>query len=372
VQSTGDKAAVARFEGLDLLRVAAVLAVALFHYGFAGPGADFADVPLFQTRPIAQYGFLGVQLFFVISGFVIAYSAEGRSATGFAIARAARIYPAFLFCMTVTFLAVLAFGAPRLETSISQWAANLFIAAPALNRPYMDKAYWSIVSELTFYGWIYLLLVSGLFRRHLYTVLLCWLALSLLNQTVLGSELIRKAFLTDQSGFFAAGVLLYGMHRGDRSGRVQLLLAFAAACAVVQALGNSAWVRDHYITATIDNWIVAGLCLAAIAAVTFAVRVRRVPLPSGLILAIGGLTYPFYLLHQNVGYAVLNQLQEFAPQAVLVPVILLALVLASWATWRYVERPGQRLLKNLLFRVARPLGLGKPTAAEATRGRGSL
>jgi peptidoglycan/LPS O-acetylase OafA/YrhL len=53
-----------------------------------------------------------VPAFFVISGFVIAYSAEGRTATGFAIARFSRIYPTFVFCMTLTCLAIAFLGVP--------------------------------------------------------------------------------------------------------------------------------------------------------------------------------------------------------------------------------------------------------------------
>ena len=84
----------------------------LFHYGFRGAAADgFTAVSLPDLTSIAKYGYLGVQLFFIISGFVIAYSAEGRTATGFAIARIARIYPGFVFCMTATFIATLAIGA---------------------------------------------------------------------------------------------------------------------------------------------------------------------------------------------------------------------------------------------------------------------
>ena len=106
----------ARVEVLDLLRMIAVLAVIAFHFGYRGP-ATFtgAGVALPDIANLAKYGYLGVQLFFVISGFVIAYSAEGRTSTAFAIARVARIYPGFLFCMTATFLATLAFGAPRFD-----------------------------------------------------------------------------------------------------------------------------------------------------------------------------------------------------------------------------------------------------------------
>jgi len=126
-----------RVEALDLLRLVAVLGVVLYHFGFWGPAAHgVPQVALPWLAPVAKYGFLGVPGFFVISGFVIAYSAEGRTATGFAIARFSRIYPTFVFCMTLTSLAIAVLGVPHFDTSVKQWLANLFIAAPAFGQPY--------------------------------------------------------------------------------------------------------------------------------------------------------------------------------------------------------------------------------------------
>ena len=65
--------------------------------------------------------------------------------------------------MTLTFSALLAFGPPYFETTFVQWASNLFIAATALRQPYMDSAYWSLVVEITFYGWITTLLAAKVF-----------------------------------------------------------------------------------------------------------------------------------------------------------------------------------------------------------------
>ena len=94
-----------RIEGLDVLRLFAALSVVLFHYSFRGAAADdLTRVSLPALVPVTKYGYLGVDLFFVISGFVIAWSAEGRHWLQFAVARFARIYPAFIFCMTATFL----------------------------------------------------------------------------------------------------------------------------------------------------------------------------------------------------------------------------------------------------------------------------
>src|SRR4051794_2404888 len=277
-----------RVEALDLLRMIAVLTVILFHYAFRGAAADnFTSVSLPEIESFAKYGYLGVQLFFVISGFVIAYSADGRTATGFMIARIARIYPGFLFCMTATFLVTIAVGAPRFETTITQWFANLFIASPALRQPFMDGAYWSIVSEITFYGWIWILILLGVFRRRIEVVVLIWLLLSLANELTLQAAALRMLFLTDQSGFFAAGLLLYEMFRGRENVFVQALFGLSVACAVVQAVVGVNWLRSHFGIA-FDSMVVAAISIGVIGAVAASIRIRRMPFRPAIIAAIGG------------------------------------------------------------------------------------
>jgi peptidoglycan/LPS O-acetylase OafA/YrhL len=339
-----------RVETLDLLRAVAVLAVLFYHYAFRGAAADgFTDVSLPALIPLAKYGSLGVQLFFVISGFVIAYSAEGRTAIGFAIARVARIYPAFLFCMTVTFVITLAIGAPRFEASAGQWLANLIIVAPALKQPFMDGAYWSIVNEITFYGWVFVLIALGLFRRGIVAIVIVWIALSMVNEALLHSGLLRRLFVTDQSGFFCAGLVLYEIFRGRRDRTVMLLLALAALTAIDQAFIGAAWDRAHYQT-EFDSLVIAAITLASIGAVALAMQVRRLPIPAGVIVAIGGLTYPFYLLHQHIGYMLLNTFAGRGSPALLIAAVMLAMLLGSWLVWLVVERPAQRWLKAILTR----------------------
>jgi peptidoglycan/LPS O-acetylase OafA/YrhL len=162
---------------------------------------------------------------------VIANSAANRSQLDFAIGRVARIYPAFLFCMTTTFLVTLAFGAPAFEVTWGQWAANLLIAAPGLQQPYIDNVYWTLLLELTFYGWICPLMRGGALQQRIVAVVLVWLLLSLLNQVFLDSHAIRKIFLTDQSGFFATGAMLHELRAGRREAAAQVLLGPAAAAA---------------------------------------------------------------------------------------------------------------------------------------------
>jgi peptidoglycan/LPS O-acetylase OafA/YrhL len=344
-----------RVQALDLLRLVAVFGVVLFHYGFRGPsgfGATYVAIPALAA--FARYGFLGVPVFFVISGFVIAYSAEGRTASGFAIARIARIYPTFLVCMTLTCLAVVAFGVPRFETSFAQWSANLFIAAPVLRENYMDSAYWSLVIEITFYAWVAVLITAKLFPRRIDLIVLVWLALSMANELTIDAAIVEKIFLADYSGFFATGLMIYELFRGRRDAMVQLLLALSVGTAVFQAIHNLGWLR--YQTGMVfDDAIVAATCLLSISLIIWATRIRRMPLPPKIVLAAGGLTYPLYLLHQQIGYTLLTSLSP-TPAPSFVVAILCGLLGLSWIVWRYFEQPAQRWAKLVLTACVGRLG----------------
>ena len=138
-----------RMGSLDLLRLIAALSVLCFHYLFRASIAPPVLVHGYpEVAPFAMYGYLGVNLFFLISGFVIAWSAEGRSWTEFAAARFARLYPGFLVCMTASFIVQSLAADPNYPYDPSTWVANLFIVAPIFKRPFMDGVYWSIVFEI--------------------------------------------------------------------------------------------------------------------------------------------------------------------------------------------------------------------------------
>lgn len=351
-EAGAEMAAAGRVQMLDLLRMVAILAVISFHFGFLGPAAiGTTKVAFPQLAAAARYGFLGVPIFFAISGFVIAYSAAGRTAGAFAIARVARIYPGFVFCMTMTFLVTLLFGAPVFHTSLTQWAANLFIAATALHQPYMDLPYWSLVIEITFYAWVAVLIAAGIFPRRIDLFVVTWLCISMANELTIDARWVERIFLADYSGFFATGLLIYELHRGRRDRVVQLLLAVSIGTAIFQAVHNLTWLhRDTQMD--FNPWIAAAICLVSMLLILWATRVRYIPLPMGVVTAIGGMTYPLYLLHQQIGYVMLTWIGPVAHPQALALAILAAIMLFSWLTWRFVEKPCQRWVKRMLTSLA--------------------
>src|SRR5689334_12900580 len=84
-----------------------------FHFGYYGwasqvstRGAMWAHATAFpELLPMTWFGWVGVQIFFVISGFVIANSANAVSPIAFARSRVLRLYPAVWLCAPVTLMA---------------------------------------------------------------------------------------------------------------------------------------------------------------------------------------------------------------------------------------------------------------------------
>ncbi|MBR1122810.1 acyltransferase [Bradyrhizobium lablabi] len=333
-----------RVPALDLLRLAAVGAVVLYHYGFWGPTAhNVPQVALPALAPIAQYGFLGVPVFFAISGFVIAYSAEGRTPVSFAIARFSRIYPTFILCMTLTFAAIALFGAGHFHVMAAQWLANLFIAAPMLGQPYVDTSYWSLVIEVVFYAWVAALMAFGLFPRRLDAIIVVWLAITFANELTIDAPIFEKLFMADDSGFFVVGLLIYQHYRGRRDARLWVLSALALGTAIFQALHKLERLGVH-TGSSFDPAIVAAICVVSLGLVFLATRIKHVPLPGAIVLAAGGVTYPLYLLHMQLGYVLLAAMP--AGHMVLATIAVIAgTVLLAFLVWRVFEQPMDRMVR---------------------------
>jgi peptidoglycan/LPS O-acetylase OafA/YrhL len=337
-----------RMASLDLLRLVAALSVLAFHYLFRGAASDsFLDAGYPSAAPIAIFGYLGVNLFFLISGFVIAWSAEGKSWRDFAVARFARLYPGYLVCMTATFAMLLLARDPRLPADLAGYIANLLMLAPALGHPFMDGVYWSIVLEIVFYGWIALLLMTGLFQRRRLPVIAAWLAISAANEFVLNSGALRMALLTEYAPFFAGGMLAQHLVAKGRSieAMVLALAALLLSCDTLTVTRD--WMQAHYgVSLSLAQLLGANIVIHTL--FIAAVFLRRRIAPTPFIMLLGGLTYPLYLLHQNVGYLALNALAPHLGRWLALALVTGAMLTAAWLVCRFVETPVRKPLIRVL------------------------
>lgn len=151
---------------LDLLRFACALAVLGYHFAAADVAAPseharaaLAGLALPQAGVRwSWWGWIGVELFFVISGYVIARSAEGRSAGAFLRRRALRLYPAAWLCASASLCVLLAAHVAAPEQLAARWARSM--ALSPIGRP-IDGSYWTLAVEIPFY----LVVAAALGRR---------------------------------------------------------------------------------------------------------------------------------------------------------------------------------------------------------------
>ena len=188
-----------RVNELDLLRFIAALSVVFFHYTFRGYTADAMTIMPYPTlAPISKYGYLGVELFFMISGFVILMTAASGSLRKFIISRFVRLYPAFWVCCSLTFIATILIGGHRYTASVYQYLINMTMLNSFIGVPSIDGVYWTLFIELKFYAFVALVLLIGQIDEA--QLFLClWLAVTILLDLFPISNTLRYYLIADYS-----------------------------------------------------------------------------------------------------------------------------------------------------------------------------
>lgn len=336
-----------RIPELDLLRFLAAIAVVFFHYAFRGyAGDDLTTMHYPALEPVAQYGFLGVHLFFMISGFVILMTAGDGSVKRFIASRASRLLPAFWVCCTITFFMTLAIGGDRFTATWPQYLANLVTLGGGFGADPIDGAYWSLGAELRFYRLVGILLIIGQIHRA-ERWLYVWLIGTVLVELFPFIKL--KGFLvTDYAGFFIAGAacFLIRAHGLSRS-RVALVSA---------AWGLSLYHEFQLLPYFNENFgkplnpAVVAAVMSMFFVVMLVLALRRTPmLTSSRWVWFGAVSYPLYLIHQNVGYMLFNDVGSAVDQVVMFWSVVAAAIGAALLVHVAVEKSAAGPLKRGVF-----------------------
>jgi peptidoglycan/LPS O-acetylase OafA/YrhL len=348
-----------RLPALDLLRFVAALAVTLYHYVTCYPSdADAAQLGIATVSAVTRYGYLGVDLFFMISGFVILWSSLGRDATSFAIGRISRLYPSFWvsLALTIFWIQLLGSSVPQIETApldAATIAANATMMPTLFDAPRIEDIYWTLEIEIRFYALIFLILLLRQ-MAHIELFLYSWLAISIGSLVTDPPWIVHYVFLKPYGAFFVAGGLFYLLYaRGVTASRVIGLAIAAATCAYVSIVQ-----RGGFITADSESaFAVPILVVLFFGLFAFMCLRKAKPASSALFYRLGALTYPLYLTHAMMGvllYEVL--LPKIGAVAALVAITAIALTVA-WAIAFAVDVPARKPFANLLFRWARALRL---------------
>jgi peptidoglycan/LPS O-acetylase OafA/YrhL len=313
-----------RLPELDLLRFLAAAGVVMYH-ATRWPSERGLLFDIFR------FGFMGVPLFFTISGFVILMTAENRNGLQFINSRISRLYPSYWICvlLTTVALATLGGGLPPIGTI----AANLSMQPRMVfDRPYLDNVYWTLAIEMKFYALMFLLIVIHQIKRVEW-FLLAWLALAAFGNIVTVPNWLDAVTMPWWASLFISGCYFYLIRS-----RGPTLARFAGlGASVLLSMFASRLYLGGYTTANEASQLAVDAIILLINAAFLLVALRKWALPSARIwLWLGCLTYPLYLTHSKMGHLVWGALPGGDWTRVC---IVLALVLAVSALLAiFVER----------------------------------
>ncbi|GAA0280335.1 acyltransferase [Cryptosporangium japonicum] len=341
----------------------AAVAVVGFHWMFrSATGSDPLATTGFEgVAEYFRYGYLGVDVFFVISGFVILRSAWGRSPGVFLLNRAGRLYPAFWAACTLTALVVTVLPGDRHAVTFGQWAANLTMGSEAFGVTYVDGVYWTLLVELAFYGLVAVGTAFGLTANRVLAGAGIWLAISVGHHYAPMSAGWGRLFVPEWAPYFVAGVgfaLLATDGPGTDLSRRQRWAALALtvlSCAWALRLGVSfAGSLTEKYDVEFSGVVVVSVLLATFA--VFVLLVNGVSVPGAARVAfLGALTYPLYLVHENIGYTLLTigTARLGLNRWVVLAIVATVVAALSWALHHYVEDPASRRVSGWTKQLAR-------------------
>ncbi len=328
-----------RLVELDAIRGIAVILVLLYHY------STWYHQSLGYSVTKAAFTFwdgkVGVHLFFILSGFVIFLTLNAtHTLYEFVVHRFARLYPAYWVGVLVTFTLLMLFPIPGREVTTGQALLNLTMLQKWLSVPAIDGVYWTLAVELTFYFIMSFLFIMRLLK-HIDTLASVWLVLIFLanymdaKMDVSLSGAIKLMLLLDYGSLFIAGIMFFRLQNNDDKNFwhvvLNLVLALVVSCIVFEDYWI--WMLGFHalflaIILGLGKWIIMG------------------PL-----VFIGNISYSLYLVHQNLGYILINWLEKLGVansiSVLLIPAI--GCILLAWVVNILVENPARRAIRRRLL-----------------------
>lgn len=335
-----------RLRALDGLRLVAALMVAAYHYG--GRSGEVTEAwgsspkQQFPTlHELFAYGCLGVQVFFVISGFVICMSGWGRPLKAFFASRASRLLPAYwvaVILVTAVFaLPVVAYEA----VSPSDALVNLTMLQQPLGVDRVLGVCWTLWAEVRFYVLFALCVVlPGASRRRVIMFCAGWTLAAVIAEAA-NEPLLDLVLMPEYASLFIGGIGLYLVHRDRRDAYAWGIVGVSWLIAqhyAVRSLWHAPDVDAFSYRSSLGITAVVTFGFVAVAAIALG-RLNRVDWR--WLTVAGALTYPFYLVHEHLGWVVIHALHRELrlPSAVTFPLTVAAMLLLAWLLNRFVEKP---------------------------------
>ena len=350
---------------LDYFRGISILLVVLFHYTSRIP-ADSLFSQGGETITTFSFGWIGVYVFFIVSGFCISGSFDrSPSASQFLIKRIARIYPPFVVASIIIYIYQIVVYVPSFQegdwsfspspVAFKDFFFTTFFMARDLGFNWVDGAYWTLLIEMKFYFFFAIFGALGLLKKqftlHIFLVYImpaAWTTSILFDWTLL-ELILRNICLAPYFPFFILGISL-ASNNGDWKSCIPTALSTILIVFLVATTKPSPFERP-----LVTSIIYGALLLLLFTAIKHSDAVHRAVgkmQPFRLLKAFGIYSFSWYLIHQKLGMSIIFWLSTYINNAFAIVIavgitFVFAILFSKLFEYRMKE-PMQKMLYKLL------------------------
>ena len=347
---------------VQILRGLAALSVVLFHYRFyLVPDGSSMEVP----NKLFGWGSVGVDLFFVISGFIMVYVTDGKvsglkTSLNFITNRLTRIFPVYYIILLFTFLtggAMSIFHYPEKTSNlISALTFHPYLSEPAplyVGSSSMYNIRWTLNYEIYFY---LAFAVCLLVKPRIFS-LICWFAVPVITACFLTSSItfstkgyefnsVMVRFLTNpiilEFGIGVATGYIFNYLKNSNK-RFFFVLAILSFIAITAAIMNGYIRAYNLITAFTFSLLTLTFSLADSIIVRFTPR---------FLAMLGNISFSWYLLHAPLASFLSGKVEKVSPNAMhstLGFIVLLAVsILVAFLSHKYIEVKLTKIIRTAI------------------------
>ena len=342
-----------RYKNIDALRGLAAILVLILHVGeyflrnreIEAKGRGLLDFFVYQ-----DLGRIGITIFFIISGFVISksFNTKRKELRSFLIKRFFRLYPLFWVSMMLG----IAFLSHK-DMGLSKILANTTMLPSFFGQDFIIGLYWSLETELIFYGIMAAIYLSGMLGN-----LRCFLYLTIGAYVILGVLYLLSGQFTLLPHWLATPYHLSLMFIGvswryayddaqDRNKKSRFTIHLCLISSVPVAILLLSLIRPTELTSDALAYL-TGI-------IVFWLGLRIFKGASSFMVYLGKISYSVYLLHPIVFYQVAQVVTKSGVGkglhiSVYILLCLIMTVGLSTITYYLVEKPFNKLGRNLAFR----------------------
>lgn len=321
-------------ENIQFFRAIFILIIIFFHYIYRF--GEIYNIRTINFPTLSRWGMIGVGCFFIISGFLMIPKKKNEdfSILKYFLKKILRILPSYILIVSIIFLIVSILKLPGREVNFFTYLLNLSLLNGFIGVEYVDGAHWYLTYLILFY------LIAGIYIKYFYNKTVFFVALIIIKDLFY--------LLSFRISFFSIFYNLLGQNYLEFIFLGVLLKDMLISNKLEKSKKNICYIFFCFIHFFFFNGKTCAFCYLLFITIFILLFINKKEVKFKIFNRIGDISFILYLIHQNIGYAILLRLcNYYGSYSIIFPFVTFLFVLfLSFIIYELFEKKIQLKIKK--------------------------